>query len=197
MDKLSKVAYTDLSCWNGLLGLQAEKGTGMKSGEKKIYVQMLGGFAMYYGRDVIPFNRIRSSKSVRLLQMLLLSMPGGISKNELIDYLYGWGGGRDSADYNNTLNVLIHRLKKQLISAGLPEDDYLVIQDGICRFRSKLPLEMDVRQFEKTVEEAEGSGGWTEQRNFFGRTKCTVGNFSLRINLRHGFFRGASITKIC
>ena len=53
---------------------------------------------MHYGRKAISFNRVRNSKSVRLLQMLLLSVPDGISKNELIDNLYGWNGEVDNAD---------------------------------------------------------------------------------------------------
>ena len=57
----------------------------MSMEEKMIYVQMLGGFSIRYGRKVVSLNRVRSSKSVRLLQMLLLSVPNGISKNELID----------------------------------------------------------------------------------------------------------------
>lgn len=127
--------------------------------ERTLYVRMFGGFSMHYGRKVISFNRVRNSKSVRLLQMLLLSVPDGISKNELIDNLYGWNGEADNTDYNNNLNVLIHRLKKQLVSNGLPEDDYIEIRDGICYFKSRIPLEIDARRFERTVRAAESPGG--------------------------------------
>ena len=130
---------------------------GMDMGEKALYVQMFGGFSMRYGRKAISFNRGRNSKSVRLLQMLLLSVPDGISKNELIDNLYGWNEGDGAADFNNSLNVLIYRLKKQLIAAGLPDDNYIEIRDGICRFGSRIPLETDVWRFEKTVREAEST----------------------------------------
>lgn len=126
--------------------------------EKTIHVQMLGGFSIRYGRKVVSFNREKNSKSVRLLQMLLLSVPDGISKNELIDNLYMWNGGTDGIDYNNNLNVLIHRLKKQLVLKGLPEYDYIQIQDGICSFQSNVPLEIDTCQFERAVEKAERGG---------------------------------------
>ena len=131
----------------------------MDARDKTLYVQMFGGFSMRYGRRVISLNRERNSKSVRLLQMLLLSVPDGISKNELIDNLYGWSGGGESADYNNSLNVLIYRLKKQLTAAGLPNDNYIVIRNGICRFESRVPLETDVWQFERTMREAERNVG--------------------------------------
>ncbi len=79
---------------------------------------MLGGFSMYYGEDPVVFNKMGSSKSVRLLQMLLLSLKNGISKSELIDNLYGWNEKQDMANGNKNLNNLIYRLKKQLISSG-------------------------------------------------------------------------------
>lgn len=143
--------------------------------ERTLYVQMLGGFSMHYGKKVISFNRVRNSKSVRLLQMLLLSVPDGISKNELIDNLYGWNGENDNTDYNNNLNVLIHRLKKQLVSNGLPEGDYIEIQDGICYFKSCIPLEIDTRRFEKIVRAAESPGGAKRELLFLKANKLYCG----------------------
>ena len=48
--------------------------------EKVLRIQMLGEFAMYYGDEAITLKKIGISKSVRLLQMLLLSLKTGISK---------------------------------------------------------------------------------------------------------------------
>ena len=90
--------------------------------EKVLRVQMFGGFAMYYGDEAVTLNKAGSSKSVRLLQMLLLSLPGGIAKNELIDNLYGWNEKGDVANRNKNLNNLIYRLKGQLVSGGLPDE---------------------------------------------------------------------------
>lgn len=146
--------------------------------EKKVlHVQMFGGFSMRYGQEAISFRRTRNSKSVLLLQMLLLSMPGGISKSGLIDHLYKWNGGAEPADYNNSLNVLIHRLKKQLISGGLPEDDYIEIRNGICSFRCKIPLEIDTWRFEKILAKA-GSfpGGWSALSCFSRRINYIAAN---------------------
>ena len=52
--------------------------------EKVLQIQMLGGFSMHYGNEAVVMNKAGSSKSVRLLQMLLLSVPKGISKIEII-----------------------------------------------------------------------------------------------------------------
>lgn len=116
---------------------------------------------MYYGGEAVKLNKAGSSKSVRLLQMLLLALPGGIAKNELIDNLYGWNEKVDVANRNKNLNNLIYRLKGQLVSGGLPDDEYVEISEGMCSFKSKIPLELDTQRFVKTVELAkmcEGGG---------------------------------------
>lgn len=127
--------------------------------EKILKVQMLGGFSMYYGREAVTLNKIGSSKSVRLLQMLLLSLQGGISKNELMDNLYGWNERTDGANRNKNLNNLIYRLRGQLSVCGLPEEEYVDITEGMCSFKSQIPLELDTWQFEEAVKQAKNSGG--------------------------------------
>ena len=126
--------------------------------EKVLRVQMFGGFAMYYGDEAVTLNKAGSSKSVRLLQMLL-SLPGGIAKNELIDNLYGWNEKGDVANRNKNLNNLIYRLKGQLVSGGLPDDEYVELNDGMCFFKSRIPLELDTQKFEETVELAKIAWG--------------------------------------
>lgn len=127
--------------------------------EKTLRVQMFGGFSMYYGNEPVVLNKVGSAKSVRLLQMLLLSLRGGVPKNELIEQLYGWNEDVDAMNRNRNLNNLIYRLRGQLVSGGLPDDEYVEISDGICRFKSAIPLELDTVRFEDMVREAENIGG--------------------------------------
>ncbi len=115
---------------------------------------MLGGFAVYYDGEAVALNKIGSSKSIRLLQMLLLSLPGGISKNEIMDNLYGWNEKADMANRNKNLNNLIYRLKGQLTAVGLPKEDYVEIREGMCCFKSSLPLELDTQEFEAVLKQA-------------------------------------------
>lgn len=122
--------------------------------EKILYVQMFGGFSMRYGREAIVMNKAGNSKSVRLLQMLLLSLKDGIAKNELIENLYGWNEKSDISNRNRNLNNLIYRLKGQLAACGLPEDDYVEINEGMCHYRSRIPVETDTQEFEELVEQA-------------------------------------------
>lgn len=127
--------------------------------EKVLRIIMFGGFAMYYGEDAVVLNKTGSSKSVRLLQILLLSLKSGISKNELIDNLYGWNEKADMANRNKNLNNLIYRLKGQLASCGLPESEYVEIIDGMCYFKCPTTLELDTQEFEETVCVARSTGG--------------------------------------
>lgn len=119
--------------------------------EKILCIQMLGGFSMYYGGEAVCLKKAGSSKSIRLLQMLLLSLPGGISKYELMENLYGFDR-TDGSTRNKNLNNLIYRLKKQLTASGLPEDTYVEIEDGVSYFKSCVPLELDTRRFEEHVK---------------------------------------------
>ena len=93
--------------------------------DRALRIQMLGGFSVYYGDEALALNKTGSSKSIRLLQMLLLSRQGGIPKGELLDSLYGWNEKTDTANRNKNLNNLLYRLKGQLMSAGLPDDVYV------------------------------------------------------------------------
>ncbi len=127
--------------------------------EKVLQIQMFGGFVMRYNNEVVVMNKAGSSKSVRLLQMLLLSMPEGVSKGEIMDNLYGWNEKADTANRNKNLNNLIYRLKGQLAAGGLPEKDYVEIRDGMCFFKSEIPLKMDILEFEELVEKAKSAKG--------------------------------------
>lgn len=124
--------------------------------EEEIQIQMFGGFAIRCGKQTISINKADSSKSIRLLQMLLLSLPAGLSKSEIMDTLYVWSEKADAASRNRNLNNLIYRLKKQLAAGGLPPQNYVEIAGGICRFHTDLPLWLDVLEFQKLVEKARG-----------------------------------------
>lgn len=127
--------------------------------EKILRVQMLGGFSMYYGGEPIAMNRMENSKSVRLLQILFLSLHSGIAKNELIEALYGWNEKTDASGRNRNLNNLIYRLKKQLVSCGLPEDEYVVLNEGICCYKGRLIPEIDILKFEELTKRAKETSG--------------------------------------
>lgn len=124
--------------------------------QKILRVCMFGGFSMTCAGRKLAFARSNNTKFIQLLQLLFLNNGGGISKKELIDDLYGWDAG---VNPNKNLNNVIYRLKKQLVSAGLPEEDYILLENGMCRWNSSFPVETDAVLFEGYVARAEKESG--------------------------------------
>ena len=87
-----------------------------------LQVQMLGVFNVKYGDKPLSLGRNTATKAMKLLQLLLYHLDKGITREELIENLYG---REDITDTANNLRVTVHRLKKLLIDTGLPEHDYM------------------------------------------------------------------------
>ena len=151
---------------------------------------------MYYGDEAIALNKIGGSKSLRLLQILLLSRRSGISKNELMDYLYGWNEKAAAVNRNKNLNNLIYRLKGQLISCGLPDSEYIKIREGMCWFKPEFPVVLDTEVFEETVETAKKVRGGQKGPLFFAEQKKYITENCFRPTCRkRGFSKKAGILK--
>lgn len=157
-----------------------------------LHVQMLGKFAMYYGKNPVSLNKMSSAKSVRLLQTLLLSGAEGIAKSELIDSLYGWSEQSDASNRNKNLNNLLYRLRGQMAASGLPEDEYIVIRDGICCWNNKIPVELDAELFRSTIIQAEKSEGQERLRLYQKANACYHGEL-LPMNQSEMWFYEKSI----
>lgn len=119
-------------------------------------LNMLGGYSLTYGDKPIILGRGKLTKSVQLLQLLLLNLDKGIAKDELVQALYNW---EEIGDTNNSLNSMIYRLKNQLIVAGMPKEDYISIKNGICKWEGSMPVEIDVAEFETLVKHASNLNG--------------------------------------
>lgn len=119
-----------------------------------LQVSMFGGFSITYAGKKMGFSRSSNTKFIQLLQLLFLHYGNGITKKELIDALYGWEAG---VNPNKNLNSVIYRLKKQLILAGLPEENYVRLENGMCRWSSSFPVETDAVLFEDYMERAAGA----------------------------------------
>ncbi len=119
-----------------------------------LYVNMLGRFAMSYGGQQISFKTHTATKSLKLLQILLYTsaVNGGISRSQLLQNLYYQ---EELCDLANNLRVTVHRLKKLLLQAGLPEYDYIQIDNGIYRWNSPMPTKIDAIEFEHLVKAAQ------------------------------------------
>jgi len=127
---------------------------------ERLVLKMLGGYSLTYGEKPIILGRGNLTKSVQLLQLLLLHMDTGITKEDLIQALYDW---EDVLDTNNSLNSMIYRLKNQLVMAGMPKEEYISIKNGICRWTGSMPVQVDVVDFETCVESARNADGYRKR----------------------------------
>lgn len=107
-------------------------------------VRLFGGFSASYGEIPVSFGRNTTTKAMKLLQILLYHGDTGISRDKLLDELYG---GEELADAANNLRVTAHHLKKIIVDAGLPSHDYINIKKGIYRWDAPMPTEVDAHQF--------------------------------------------------
>ncbi len=134
--------------------------------EKKILkVKMLGRFSLKYGKKDIILDRNIAAKTVQLMELVCLGGKEGVSKQSLIDSLYG----RDQVENKNgSLNNTIFRLRKQLCRGGLPESSYIVVSGGMCYWAEEdIPLETDCLNFERVVEMAEKTDDPEEQKEIY------------------------------
>lgn len=116
-------------------------------------VTMLGKFSMTYGNQLISFKRNTATKPLKLLQILLYTsgINGGIPRTQLLEDLYGQ---EELSNVSNNLRVTTYRLKKILVDTGLPEYDYIQVENGIYRWNSPMKTVIDVQTFETLIETA-------------------------------------------
>lgn len=117
-----------------------------------LYVQMFSGFTMIYQGKKLILERNYTSKTSQLLQILFLHLKDGITKENLLESLYG----RDMVENpNGSLNSTIFRLRKQLEAAGLPKSRYFSLNGGIYKWEGSIPVEVDVHCFEEKIKEGQ------------------------------------------
>lgn len=141
---------------------------------ERLEIRMLGTFSVNYAGREIVIDRNAVSKTTQLLQMLALHAQEGISKAGLIDALYG----RETVENKNgSLNNTIFRLRRQLKAAGLPDSQYICIQNGMCTWDEAIPLWVDVCEFQNLAEESQGKTGQEEIQLCRKAAACYTGEF--------------------
>lgn len=141
---------------------------------ERLEIRMLGTFSVNYAGREIVIDRNAVSKTTQLLQMLALHAQEGISKAGLIDALYG----RETVENKNgSLNNTIFRLRRQLKAAGLPDSQYICIQNGMCTWDEAIPLWVDVCEFQNLAEESQSKTGQEEIRLCRKAVACYTGEF--------------------
>ena len=124
----------------------------MKDNLPILEVKALGGFSMRYGEKTISIGSGKSTKAVKLLQILVCSEGRTVSRERLLDMLYG---NEDITDAANNLRVTTFRLKKMLVTAGLPQYDYIQIKSGMYSFTAPMEVVLDADRFVSLSDQAD------------------------------------------
>lgn len=117
-----------------------------------LQVRLFGKEKLLYGDTPILFGRNTITKALKLLLILLHSGKDGIARNKLLEDLYG---REEMANVANNLRVTVHRLKKMLVDAGLPEHEYIVSKSGIFYWDSPMETVVDTDVFKNLLAKAE------------------------------------------
>ena len=115
-------------------------------------VKLFGVFAITYDKKPLSFGKSSSTKVIKLLQILFAHLENGITREKLIENLYGREEVNDAA---NNLRVTVHRLKKLLVNSGLPEYDYIKIKKGVYRWDSPFEVMVDALEMERIIRESQ------------------------------------------
>lgn len=134
--------------------------------ERRIFrVTMLGGFELRYNEEPVRLKKRRSTKPLQLLQLLLYYREKWISRQTLIDELYGPETDIDTA---NNLNVTVSQLRRLLRDSGLPRGEYIQTNMDGYRFQSPFPIWVDTEEMLALRKEALSTEG-EERRELLGR----------------------------
>lgn len=123
--------------------------------KKTLRVTMLGSFELRYGGELVGLRKRKSAKPLQLLQLLLYHRESGVSRQGVIEALYGPETGIDTA---NNLNVTVSQLRRLLRDTGLPEESYILADVDRYRFRCSFPVETDTEEVLALRREAQGAG---------------------------------------
>ena len=90
-----------------------------------------------------------SATKVNQLFQILLYEKKGIPRVDLWDALFD---NEYISNPSNSLRALVFRLRKALIKAGLPDDEFVHISRGVYSFSSRFEIVCDAITFEECVE---------------------------------------------
>ena len=108
-------------------------------------------FSLSQGGHLILEGPLKSSKVFQLLQYFLAHRSKSFTKEHLIELLYG---DEFVDNPTNALKIIVHRLRKQILSLGLPEREYIINYNGKYGWNPEIPCQVDIEIFEHTMKRA-------------------------------------------
>jgi len=121
-----------------------------------LMVYMLGGFEVYYEGMPLQFNKKLTAKPLQLLQLLLYHREEGVSREGVLEALYGQRAEIDAA---NNLNATVSQLRKLLRETHLPEENYIHVRLNRYFFEAPMQTWVDIEEVRFLRREADLSTG--------------------------------------
>ena len=112
----------------------------------RIKVSLLGSFAIEYNNKPIELPSNYSKNTMKLLQMLLFFGKEGVHRKWLWANLFS---NEEVDNPANNLRVTVHALRKILKKSGLPDHEYILIQNNNYYFDAPCPLDVDIHRLYK------------------------------------------------
>lgn len=126
--------------------------TAEASAKRVLEVHMLGECHITLDGEEVKLPGGIYSKTMRLFLLIVYHGEKGISRQDVLGYLYGDG---DYSDDSGSLRVALFRLKKQLISAGILSETDIINHKGTYRIeREDLEVAVDAKLFEDMARKA-------------------------------------------
>lgn len=106
---------------------------------------------MQYGNHSFIIDRKSTTKTNRLLQIILHAGTEGVTREELVGRLWE---NEEVANPSNSFRAILFRVRKLLKEQGLPESDYIISRKGIYCWTPEIPYRCDCISFEEKAEHA-------------------------------------------
>ena len=150
--------------------------------QKALSVCMLGTFCVYWdGKPIIGLFRSGMTQPAAALQMILHYRQSGVSKSQLIDYLFE---DRDVQNATHSLHVQLHNLRRMLRQAGLPDTNYFRRENDTYFWTPEIPVREDAEEFERICDDVRKAGSGQEELRLCLRACQAYGGdfFGVRTN---------------
>lgn len=124
-------------------------------GEQTVHIALLGGFRIQHGHVEVASDAWPLAKAASLVKLLALSPSGRLHREEIIELL--WPAlGREAG--GNNLRQALFVARRTLETLGPGQADLLVRLGDFVALSSEHQIQIDVKDFERAAERANGSG---------------------------------------
>lgn len=119
---------------------------------KSLKVKLFGNFSLMYGDTPLLGKNVSVTQFTQLMQIVLYYHQIGVSREHLEELLFG---DRDIKNVHHTMQSVIYNAKKRLQKAGLPDINYIRLENGIFYWTEEIPIEADTTKFNQAYEKAQ------------------------------------------